>query len=249
MIEIVRAAIKHGLRFDYVLVDSWFTCFALVQFVVTRRFGYYLLGMAKMGKTRYLYNGKNLTSKEIIDCLLKRKKLKRSNSLGVSIVKQWFTGHSTIGWFFGFKLHLVINEKGEILDFVLTQGNVDDREPLLGSNLLEKIFGKLYGDKGYISQDLFEKLFIDGIHLITKLRKNIKNNIMLLSDKIMLRKRAIIENVNDGLKNICQTEHTRHRNFENFLTNMILCLIAYCFLPKKPTINTCDCTEKGLIVF
>jgi len=81
MIEMVRTAIVHGLRFDYLLVDSWFTCFALAKFVTTRRFGCHLLGMAKMGKTRYLFNGKKLTSKEIIDCLRKQKKLKRSKQL------------------------------------------------------------------------------------------------------------------------------------------------------------------------
>ena len=78
MIEMARTAIGQGLRFDYMLVDSWFTCYALVKFVVTRRFGCHMLGMAKMGKTRYLFNGKKLTSKEIIDCLRKQKKLKRS---------------------------------------------------------------------------------------------------------------------------------------------------------------------------
>lgn len=81
MIEMIRTAIAQGLRFDYILVDSWFTCFALIKFVSTRRIGCHLLGMAKMGKTRYLFNGKYLTSKEIIDCLRKQKKLKRSKQL------------------------------------------------------------------------------------------------------------------------------------------------------------------------
>jgi hypothetical protein len=146
-------------------------------------------------------------------------------------------GHTSIGWFFGLKLHFIINDKGEILDFVLTPGNVDDRDPLSGTNLLKKIYGKLFGDKGYISHSLFEKLFIDGIHLITKLRKNMKNSIMLLSDKIYLRKRALIETVIDELKNICQIEHTRHRSQEGFIINLITGLIAYCYLPKKPSLN------------
>jgi len=146
-------------------------------------------------------------------------------------------GQCSIGWFFGLKLHFIINDKGEILDFVLTPGNVDDRHPLLGSNLLQKIYGKLYGDKGYISQSLFEKLFIDGIHLITKLRKNMKNSLMLLSDKILLRKRALIESVIDELKNICQIEHTRHRSHEGFNINLLSGLIAYSYLPKKPSLN------------
>ena len=121
-------------------------------------------------------------------------------------------GQCSIGWFYGFKLHLIINDKGEILDFILTAGNVDDREPLKSMDWHKRIFGKLFGDKGYISKDLFEQLFVDGVHLITKLRKNMKNALMLLQDRIMLRKRALIETVNDELKNICQIEHTRHRS-------------------------------------
>ena len=100
-----------------------------------------------------------------------------------------------------------------------------------------KIFGKLFGDKGYISKDLFEQLFIDGVHLITKIKKNMKNSLMLLQDKIALRKRALIETVNDELKNICQVEHTRHRSFDNFITNLLSGLIAYSFFDKKPSIN------------
>lgn len=100
------------------------------------------------------------------------------------------------------------------------------------------IFGKLFGDKGYIRKDLFEQLFIDGVHLITKIKKNMKNSLMLLKDKIMLRKRALIESVNDELKNICQIEHTRHRSFDNFILNILPALAAYSFFNKKPSINT-----------
>lgn len=146
-------------------------------------------------------------------------------------------GQSSLGWFYGFKLHLIINDKGEILDFVITQGNVDDRKPLEDMELHKNIFGKLYGDKGYISKDLFEKLFVDGVHLVTKIRKNMKNSLMLMQDKIALRKRALIETVNDELKNMCQIEHTRHRSFDNFITNLLSGLIAYSFFPKKPSIN------------
>ena len=101
-------------------------------------------------------------------------------------------GKSTIGRFFGFKLHLVINDRGEIIQFVITQANIDDREPLKSKNFHDKLFGKIFADKGYISKDLFEKLFINNIHLITKIRKNMKNALMHLFDKIALRKRAII---------------------------------------------------------
>jgi hypothetical protein len=146
-------------------------------------------------------------------------------------------GQCSMGWFYGFKLHIVINDKGEIIDFLFTQGNVDDRDPLKNRAFHDKLFGKLFGDKGYIGKDLFEELFIDGIHLVTKLRKNMKNSLMHTHDKIILRKRSLIESVNDELKNICQIEHTRHRSVNNFLANLISGLIAYHFLPKKPALN------------
>lgn len=146
-------------------------------------------------------------------------------------------GQCSLGWFYGFKLHLIINDKGEILDFIITPGNIDNRKPLSDMNLHKRIFGKLFGDKGYISKDLFEQLFIDGVHLITKIKKNMKNSLMLLQDKIAFRKRALIETVNDELKNICQVEHTRHRSFDNFVTNLLSGLIAYSFFDKKPSIN------------
>lgn len=147
------------------------------------------------------------------------------------------TGKSTIGWFHGFKLHIVINDKGEILNFVITQANVDDRTPLKKKSFLEKIYGKLFAHKGYIGKDLMQMLFVDGVHLITNIKNDIKNSLMTMSDKILLRKRSVIETVNDELKNICQIEHSRHRSFGNFLSNLIAGLIAYSFLPKKPTIR------------
>src|SRR5690606_30042581 len=108
-------------------------------------------------------------------------------------------GKSTMGWFYGFKLHLIINEKGEILSFTITQANVDDREPLKNEGFLKGIFGKLFADKGYISKKIADILFVDGVHLITQLKNNMKNSLMTLSDKILLRKRSVIETVNDEL--------------------------------------------------
>ena len=142
---------------------------------------------------------------------------------------------STMGWFFGFKLHLVINDKGEIMAFKLTAGNVDDRKPV--PNLVKNLIGKLVGDKGYISQKMFEKLYLQGLQLITKIKKNMKNKLMSVTDKILLRKRAIIESVNDQLKNISQIEHTRHRSVLNFAVNILGGLCAYILQPKKPSIN------------
>ncbi len=147
------------------------------------------------------------------------------------------TGKSTMGWFYGFKLHLIINDKGEILNFVITQANIDDRAPLKNKNFIEAIKGKLYADKGYVSKALTELLFIDGVHLITGIRNNMKNTLMELKDKILLRKRSVIETVNDELKNMCQIEHSRHRSFKNFISNMVAALIAYSFFAKKPSIK------------
>ena len=109
-------------------------------------------------------------------------------------------GKSSMGWFYGFKLHLVCNDKGELLNFVITPGNVDDREPLTSSNMLKELMGKLFADKGYISESLFNHLFFDGIHLITTVRKNMKERYMTQDYRIILRKRAIIATINDELK-------------------------------------------------
>jgi len=120
-------------------------------------------------------------------------------------------GKCTMGWFYGFKLHLVINDKGEIIQWLLTPGNVDD------------------------------------INLVTKVRKNMKNSLMSLYDKILLRKRAVIETVNDELKNICQIDHTRHRSVNNFPANLLAGMIAYNFMPKKPSMNIEIIDKKRLI--
>jgi len=149
-------------------------------------------------------------------------------------------GKSSTGWFYGFKLHLIINDRGEILSFCLTAGNVDDRDWDTLSKLTKEIFGKLFADRGYLSGKLFEKLYQNDIHLITKIKKNMKNRLMHIHDKILLRKRAIIESVNDFLKNICQIEHSRHRSVDNFLVNLVSGLVAYSFIPKKPSLNISD---------
>jgi len=146
-------------------------------------------------------------------------------------------GKSSMGFFFGFKLHLVVNDKGELLNFVLTRGNVDDRQPLKDPAFIKAFTGKLYGDKGYISAELTQALFCDGIHLVTQVRNNIKNCLMELKDKILLGKRSIIGTINDELKNMSQIEHSRHRSLANFLSNLLAGLAAYSFLPKKPAIK------------
>ncbi len=142
---------------------------------------------------------------------------------------------SSKGWVFGFKLHLVINDRGELLRVCLTRGRCDDRKVV--PQLLQTLFGKVYGDKGYISQALFEKLFKEGVELVTKIKKNMKGALLPLVDKVMLRKRAVIESVIDQLKNISQIEHTRHRSPVNFCINVIAGLIAYSLQPKKPSLE------------
>ena len=145
-------------------------------------------------------------------------------------------GKGSMGWFFGFKLHLVVNDQGELLACQITPASTDDRKPV--PELSKRLFGKLIADRGYISQALFEQLLETfNLQLITKLRKNMKNRLMPLMDKLLLRKRAIIESVVDQLKNISQIEHTRHRCPINAFINVIAGLIAYCHQPKKPSLN------------
>jgi transposase len=144
-------------------------------------------------------------------------------------------GQSSMGWFYGFKLHLVINDRGELLGCYLTPGNVDDRRPV--PQMVRRLWGKLFGDKGYISQALGALLEAQQLRLVTKLKKNMKNRFLPLYDKLLLRKRALIETVNDQLKNISQVEHTRHRSLWNFLGNVAAGLIAYTWREKKPSLN------------
>ena len=137
-----------------------------------------------------------------------------------------------MGWHFGFKLHLVINELGELLAFKLTPANTDDRVPV--PELTQGLIGKLFGDRGYIRQELFEELYARGLELVTNYKKKMKNKLVKLLVKVMLRKRALIETVNDQLKNIFQIEHSRHRSPFNFLVNTLAALVAYTYQEKKP---------------
>lgn len=143
-------------------------------------------------------------------------------------------GKTTAGWFYGFKLHLIINELGEVLAFQFTAGNAADISVL--EKLSQGITGKLFGDKGYISAEIATKLFERGLRLFTTLRNKMKNKFIALKDKILLRKRVLVETVNDQLKNISQLEHTRHRSIGNFFINALAAIAAYIRQPKKPRI-------------
>jgi Transposase DDE domain len=154
-------------------------------------------------------------------------------------------GKSSLGWFYGFKLHLVTNDRGELLAVRLTPGNVDDRQPV--PEIAQVLFGKLFGDRGYLSQPLFEHLLEHGVHLITHLRKNMPNRLIPLQDKLLLRRRTIIETINDQLKNISQIEHSPHRSLLNCLVNLLAGLIAYCHQPKKPSLHFRSSEQAALL--
>ena len=144
-------------------------------------------------------------------------------------------GKTSTGWFYGFKLHLVIDDCGQLLNICFTPGNVSDLT--MAPALTENLFGKLVGDKGYISQALFEQLFSRRLQLITRIKRNMKNKLMLLFDKLLLRKRAVVETVIDQLKNISQIEHSRHRSVINYFADIVAGLIAYTYREKLPSLN------------
>jgi len=144
-------------------------------------------------------------------------------------------GKSSMGWFFGFKLHLVINNLGEIMACSLTPANTDDRKPV--PKLVESLNGWLFADKGYIGKAFSEKLKEQSIEIFTKVKKNMKKRILNVTQQFYLSKRGLIETVNDQLKNICYIEHTRHRKPANAFVNLLSGLIAYSFKPRKPSIK------------
>jgi hypothetical protein len=156
----------------------------------------------------------------------------RQNKVFDGVAKR---GKTSTGWFYGFKIHLMVSDTGEILAWQITLGNVDDRKPV--PKMAQRVWGKLFGDKGYISQALTELLGAGNVQLMTKVKKNMQNKFVSFFDKLLLRKRAIIESINDQLKNISQIEHTRHRSVWNFYTNVVAGLIAYTYQEKKPNLQ------------
>lgn len=155
-------------------------------------------------------------------------------------------GKSSMGWFYGFKLHLIVNEKGELVSFLLTPGNTPDNNIAVVTKLAKRMSGKLFGDRGYVSKDLFAALWGQGTQLITGIKKRMKNMLLPLQDKLMLRGRSIIETINDQLKNQEQIEHTRHRSPRSFTSNLLAGLIAYQLQPKKPSLDFTK-TEQRLL--
>lgn len=144
-------------------------------------------------------------------------------------------GKSTKGWFFGLKLHLIVDPAGNLMRVKVTPGNVDDRTVV--TSLTRGITGFLCADKGYLSHDLFLRLYKRGLKLVTGIKKNMKNILMTLQEKVLLRKRSLIETVFDYLKNKLQIEHTRHRSPFNAFIHILTTLITYQLKPTKPSIS------------
>ena len=145
---------------------------------------------------------------------------------------------TSMGWFYGFKLHLVINHTGDLLDVALTPGNIDDRKPL--GTFADRLHGSLYADRGYISKDIREALREQGVNLVYKVRKNMDPLDLSVSDEVLLKKRPLVESVIRELKTQMQVEHSRHRSFENFQVSVFSALIAYQLLEKKPSLNLAE---------
>ena len=174
--------------------------------------------------------GNYIDSKKLVVCHNRRIEKHRTHK---GIAKR---GKSSTGWFFGFKLHLVINHLGEIVLFRLSPGNVADNNHDLLRNIAEEVQGFLFGDKGYISS-IAADLKMKGLHLITKLRKNMKQGQELTPEqKYYMRHRGLIESVFDILKHQLDIEHTRNRSTKNYFANVLAALIAYTFRDNNPAI-------------
>ncbi len=145
-------------------------------------------------------------------------------------------GKSTKGWFYGFKLHLIINLEGGLLKASFSSGNKDDRKHF--ADMTKDIFGKVFGDRGYISKSLWEELWSKGIQLVTRVKKNMKNILMPLADKLKLLQRALVETVIGKIKFLDKFEHSRHRSPTNAFSHMLACLINYQLLKDKPSIKS-----------
>jgi len=146
-------------------------------------------------------------------------------------------GKTSVGWFYGFKVHVIINGWGEIIDFIITSGNIADNNEKVVERITEKIHGKVYGDKGYLlNAELFKKLYSKGVHIVTEIKKNMKNKLMDIKDKMMLKKRGVVESVGAVLKEDLNIEHSRYRSPISLVVNVLSSLIAYAFRKKKPSI-------------
>lgn len=217
-------------RYICVFMKSYFPdCLSYSRFIQLQKsflIPMHYLSQAMKGEKTGVYFIDSTTLKV---CNIKREK---QNKVFKNIAKK---SKSTMGWYFGFKLHLIINNKGEIMSCKITDSVKSDLSVV--EDLTEGLIGKIIGDKGYIKASLSEILLGRGLQLITKVKKNMKNFFMKLEDKILLRKRAVVESVNDQLKNICQVEHSRYRAPYALLLNVFCGIIAYQLKDRKPTVS------------
>ena len=146
-------------------------------------------------------------------------------------------GRSSIDWFYGFKLHMIINDKSEIIAIKITKGNTDDRKAFEEMVIKKDLKGKCYADKGYISKDLFTRLYHKGLILITGIKSNMKNYLMPILDKIFLRKRFIIETIFGYIKEHFNLRPNKYRSPTNFFASLFSALIAFQIKPNKPSIS------------
>jgi hypothetical protein len=154
-------------------------------------------------------------------------------------------GKTSVGWYFGLKIHLVINNLGELIAFKITKGNVHDGTE--AKSLLSSLKGLAFGDKGYIGKKIFDELMKNGLKLITRKRKNMKEKLTLTEyEKQLLNQRNLIETIFDCLKHKYHIWHTRHRSMLNAMTNLMAALAAYTIEPlslsafkllKSPTLE------------
>lgn len=145
-------------------------------------------------------------------------------------------GKTSTGWFYGLKLFLVINQNGQIIKFLFTPANIADNNENILCKLFDKLKGKAFGDRGFITKQAFEKLYNQGLKLVTGIRRNMKNKLMEIQEKFFLAKRGIIECVYDLLMTICDIDHTRHRSPVNAFVHMMGGLAAYTYYDKLPSI-------------
>jgi hypothetical protein len=155
-------------------------------------------------------------------------------------------GKTSRGWVCGFTLHRLVHDAGALLAWRLTPGQVNDRQP--GKRLTAGLGGERWGDRGSLSQALPDVLLRQGLELLTKIRKNMKHRLMRLWDKLLLRKRSLIETIKDQLKNRSQIEHTRHRSVAGFMVHLVAGLVAYSYRPKKPSLGLRDDSSLPVLV-
>lgn len=215
-----RACVEQDLRSYFPNIVSYHRFLELESSVLTLLSAYLL---SKAGKVTGLYYVDSTSLK-----VCHNRRINRHRTFkGVAE-----RGKPRVGYFFGFKLHLVFNHLGELMSFCLTRGNVDDRQPL--GKLFKGLDGLAAGDKGYVSKKHEEQLAKLGLRLITKVRRNMKKRVLSTFEKYFLSQRGLVETIIDQLKAICQVEHTRHRKPDNFVVNLLAGLAAYVLRPRKP---------------